>query len=189
MENKYIDEVVRSFELDMPNPNDTSMDGYLREVILPRVRQWSEDLREEGNYIDKPWMEIRDDVGFNDTVLHFFQPGGNYMCVTNGNISGGRWEYMESANKFIFQGGKSNAMYDLAYLDDNFFILKKHGDQRRLGQPEYWVMGWEPVVKRLDWRDAMELMYNQYRENNNSYVTLGVFILVLIAIIILFSIF
>lgn len=189
MENKYVDQAMRSFELEMPDPNDTSMDGYLREVILPRIRQWSEDLYEEGNYTNKPWMEIRDDVNFHDTILHFFNDGGEYMKVTNGNISGGRWEFMESANKFILQAGKSNAMYDLAYLDRNHFILKKHGDQRRLGQREYWVMGWEPVVKRLDWRDSMELMYNQYRDNNNNYVGMAIIIMILIAIIILFSIF
>lgn len=189
MENKHLDQVMRSFELEMPNPSDTSMDGYLRSVILPRVRQWSEDLYEEGNYVGKPWLEIRDDVNFHDSILHFFNEGGNYMKVTNGNISGGRWEFVENANKFILQAGKSNAMYELAYLDRNYFILKKLGDQRRLGQKEFWVMGFEPVVKRLEWRDCMEMMYNQFRENNNSYVNLGIIIIVVIAIILLLSVF
>ena len=64
-----------------------------------------------------------------------------------------------------------------------FFILKKHG------RGSYLVMGYEPRVAGLEWRDFVEALFNTYRENESNTKTTVIVIIVIIAIIVLFSIF
>ena len=159
------------------------MRGYLKEIVLPNVRAWSEDLYEQEFYVDRPWMEIRDEENFHDTILHFFLPKGKYMQSVNGNIRNGQWNFMESANKLVINIGKGASLYDLAYLDRNFFILQKHGNNY------FFVMGYEPVVKNLQWRDAMELLFNQHRQNSSNFTLIAVVAIVIIGILIALSVF
>ena len=167
-------------------PKAESMDGYLQE-ILPLVKPWGEDLREEEFYLEKPWLEMRDDVHFHKAILHFFNVGGEYLRSVDGNVSSGSWRYLKAANKFLIEHSGGSELFDLAFLDGQFFILDKHGDQTRLGQRKFTVFVHEPVAKKLEWRDAMELLFNKYQNNNSFYITLTAIILVIIAIIAVFS--
>ena len=158
------------------------MDRYL-DAIIPDVRPWGEDLYEEHFYIGKPWLEIRDDENFHTSVLHFFNEGGEYLKSVDGDISSGSWRYMDGSNKFLIgEGGRDGELYDLAFLDNQFFILNKHGDQERMGQRKYFVMVVEKVGKRLEWRDAMELLFTKYRNNNSFFMIIVAIILVIMAI-------
>lgn len=177
MENKLLDNLSRTFEVDLPNAEN--MDDFLDQII-PIVRPLSEDLREDEFYLNKSWMEIRDDVRWHDKVLHFFNDGGEYLRSTNGNVDGGNWRYLDHSNKFILN---SSELYELAFLDSQFFILKKHGEQKRFGKRKYFVMVYEPIGSRLEWRDAMELLFNKYRNNNNWLAIIMVIVLLLIAIV------
>jgi hypothetical protein len=184
LENKLLDKVARTLNVELPYAE--TMDGYIDQII-GYIRPLGEDLREEHFYLEKPWLEIRDDVNFHRTILHFFNPGGEYLRSVDGDVSGGSWRYLEGANKFLIEHGGGAELFDLAYLDRDFFILDKHGDQERRGHRKYTVMIWEPVGKRLEWRDAMELLFNKYRNNNSYYITIALIILVLVAIMLVLS--
>ncbi len=168
-------------------PEAQSIDDYLEEKILPKVRPWSEDLREERFYLRKSWLEFRDDVNFHKTVLHFFNEGGEYLKSEDGEISAGRWRYLPDSNKFMILEEKSQEgeLFDLAFLDDDFFILRKHGDQRRLGKRAYFLMIHEPLGKKTDWREAMELLYDKAGRSIGFYVILIIALLLVIAILVL----
>ena len=185
-----INDFINSFEveLEMPQPKEKTLDGYLN-AILPHIKQWGEDLREQQFYTNRPWMEVRDDERFHDVILHFFNDGGNYMIVTNGDIRNGKWQYMTSANKLILSAGKGSEMYDLAYMDKNFFVLKKHGEHKKFGRKVYRLFAFEPIGRRLQWHEMMEMMFNQYRSKDNNYITLTIIVLVIIAIIVMLSVF
>ena len=184
MENKFLDKLTDSFGVELPIAQ--SMDDYLDEII-GAVRPWGEDLREEQFYLEKAWLELRDDENFHDTILHFFNDGGEYLKSVDGDVSGGSWRFLHSANKFLLSHGKDEELYDLAFLDGQFFILRKHGNQVRMGQRKYFVMVTERSGKSLEWRDAMELLFNKYRNNNNFYLTIIAIICVIIAIILVLS--
>lgn len=176
-----MDNFSRTFEVDLPSAE--TMDAYLDQII-PIVRPLSEDLREKEFYLDKGWIEIRDDERWHDKVLHFFHDNGEYLISTNGNIDSGNWRFLDHSNKFILN---SSEMFELAFLDSQFFILKKHGDQKRLGRRKYFVMVFEPIGKRIEWRDAMELLFNKYRNNNNWLMIIVVIVLLLMAIVFMLS--
>lgn len=184
MENKLLDKFSRTFSVELPYAD--TLDDYLDQVI-PIVRPWGEDLWEDHFYVDKPWLEFRDDIHFHKAVLHFFNEGGEYLRSVDGNVSSGGWRYLEGANKILIEHGGGAELFDLAFMDGQFFILDKHGDQRKLGQRKYFVMVWEPAGKHLEWRDVVELLFNKYRSNNNYYVTLAVIVVLIIAVIVIYS--
>ena len=186
MENKFLDNFSRSFSVELPKFD--TMSQYL-DFIIPQIRPLSEDLYEKQYYLDTRWLEIRDSDDFHEAVLHIFRDKSEYLISIDGNISKGNWRLLGKSNTMILErgggGGGKNELYDLAYLDRNFFILRKHGNQR--SHQKYFVLGREPVVRGLEWRDVMELLFNLFRQNPNFTYTL-VAIIVIVAIVILLSI-
>jgi len=185
LQNKLLDRVAQSLNVERPEAD--SMDGYLKQ-ILPVVRPLGEDLWEEEVYIGKPWLEVRDDVHFHKAILHFFHEGGEYLRSVDGNVSGGSWRILEPSNKMLIEHGGGAELFDLAFLDQQFFILDKHGDQERLGQRRFTVFLIEPLGKKLVWRDAMELLFQKYHTNNTFFRNLSLIILVIITIILALSV-
>ncbi len=188
MSSKIIDNFFNPGEPQLPD-SAPSLDGYLDEII-PSIRPWSEDLREEKFFLNKAWLEVRDDEGFSRSILHFFNAGGEYLRSVDGDIYEGSWRYMPAANKMLIAAGNGDGeLYNLAFLDGMYFILSKHGNQQRLGKRKYLVLVYEPLGARLQWRDLMYRLVNQYRDNNNFYLILGVVVLLVIAIIVALSFF
>ncbi len=185
MENQLVEEYRRTFNVELPQQE--TMDGYL-DFILSKIRPMSEDLREEDFWFGTRWMEVRDDLDFHEDILHIFGEGGEYLVSMDGNVSAGNWRSIEHPNSIILTFGKKSELYDLAFLNDNFFVLRKHGDQLRKGHKKYFVLGRESVVKDLEWRDSMELMFNIYR-GNARWGTFVMIVIVLLAVIVLLSLF
>lgn len=184
MENKLTENITRTFEL--PLPDGATMDQQL-DAILPKVKPWGEDLYEQKYYLDTRWLEIRDDDEFHESVLHIFRDEGEYLISIDGNITPGVWKILSKSNTFIIEKVVGEAvitseLYDLAFLNRDFFILRKHGDQKRKGGKKYFVLAREGAVRGLEWRDVMELLYNQYRNNSTFIVLLVALILVVLGV-------
>ena len=164
---------------------------YLIQLI-PMVRPWGEDLTESQYYASdggKAWLEINDRVSDHNQVLHFFFPNGEYMKSSEGLVSGGgKWRLLDDSNKIIISpGGGPKAgpgeLYELAFLDSMFFILRRHGTNKFL------VLGWEPVAAGLTWRDYVELLANKYREQQTSYRRVVVIIVIILVVLAILSIY
>lgn len=169
--------------LRQQTPEVISMDEYLEDTVLPRVRPWSEDLKEEKFYLNKSWMELSDDLNFHKTVLHFFNSGGEYLKSADGEIAHGTWRYLKDSNKFmILDEDGDGELFDLAFLDDDFLVFRKHGNFRKPGRKAYLLLMHEPLAKKTEWREALEILYDKAGRSIGYYVILGVAILLLIAI-------
>lgn len=183
-----LDQLSRSFSLELP-PADT-MDEYL-DSILPMLRPWTEDMYEfeEKNYFRSRWLEVRDTDHSHESILHLFREGNEYLYSIDGDILfRGRWESLNDTNGFIIDKMVNGAiaqseLYDLAFLNKDFFILKKHGDQTRKGNKKYFVLAREGVVRNLEWRDVMELLFNNYRSNPNFMMYIAIAILIMMIVI------
>lgn len=149
-----------------------SLDDYLDE-ILPQIKQWSEDIYEfeEKGYFRNRWLEIRDSDNALEAVLHLFREEGEYLLSVDGDIIvRGRWQAINESNSMIIDkmvggGVAQSEFYDLAFLNNDFFILKKHGDQRRKGNKKYLMFGREGMVRGLEWREVVELLFNNVSGN------------------------
>ena len=191
IENKMLDNLSRTFELELPLRE--SMEEYL-DLIIPNIRPWGDDLYEyeEKAYFETRWLEIRDKEDFHESVLHIFNENNEYLISIDGDIYKGSWRVFEKSNTMIIEqmaGGSvaKSELYDLAFLSKDFFILKKHGDQTRKGNRKYFVMGRESVVRNLEWRDVVELLFNNYRSGNSSFTFIAVAVAIIILGFIIFS--
>lgn len=184
MESQFIDKLFRSFSLELPQLE--TLDQYL-DYILPLIRAWSEDLREHEYYLETRWKEIRDDDQFHEDVLHIFRAENEYLLSMDGNISKGQWQLLARSNTMILERLADDAvvtseLFDLAFLNRDFFVLKKHGSHQR----KYFVMARENIARRLEWRDTMELLFNSYR-SNSQFIIFVVLAVVIVAAFIAFS--
>ncbi|MEM1323828.1 MAG: hypothetical protein AAGG75_26445 [Bacteroidota bacterium] len=185
LEGNLIDKISRSFSIELPVKD--SMDDYL-DFIIPLVRPWGEDLYEQEYYLNTRWLEISDEDAFHESILHIFQVEGSYLISIDGNISQRGWSILPKSNTLILQEADQSIqgeLYDLAFMNADFFILRKHGNQKRKGNKKYFVMARESLVRGLEWRDVMELMFNRYRNNSQFIVIVAVIIFILAALVVL----
>ena len=169
------------FELNLPENLDSLEKSV--EYIVPLVQQWSEDLWEENFYVNKRWKEIRDTDTYHEVVLHMFMSDGVYMVVIDGDISKGGWRYLKETNTFIVDYGGKSSLFDLVFLNNDFFIIKKHGDQSRKGRQKYYVYGNEKSTGRLTWNAAMEKLFSLYRDSSqfskSLYIVIGAIVFII----------
>jgi hypothetical protein len=166
-----------------------SMDDHL-DFILPKVIPYGEDLRETAFWLNKRWKEVRDEEGFHEAILHIFQENGEYLLSLDGNIVKGGWRPLGGYNTLIIEMGGRSELFDLRFLNGDFLVLTKHGDQARKGLRRYFFLVHEPTTRAgghdLDWRNLMEKMFNIWRENSMGlWVWIG--FVVLLGAIIYFS--
>jgi hypothetical protein len=183
METRLFDRLNREMEMDMPafDRLDDAMD-----YVLSKVLEWSEDLYEEQYYLAKRWLEVREDENFHEAVLHIFNEGGEYLVSIDGNIQRGAWRFLPESNTFIIEMMGRSELYDLAFLNEDYFVLMKHGDQARRGQRRYFVLGREGVVSGLTWHEVVDQMFNIYRSSSRFIVFL-VIAVVFVSIILAYS--
>lgn len=190
----WYETLLRSLNVELPWRE--TLDEYL-DIIIPAVRKWGEDLKETKYYSrkgGKPWLEVRDEDNFHNTIVHFFNEGGEYLRSTDGNVLKGRWRLLEGTNKMIIEVGMDDKdkggtaeLYELGYLDSQFLILKKHGEQR--GRRKYFAMGYEPFITGLEWRDYAEALFNTYRNKHRTYQIAAAVVLILVILFVAFSVF
>ena len=165
--------------LSLDIPLDGNWDGFSEKIrilpladsldkILPTLRPWSEDLREEKFYVSRVWMEMQDDENFTQSVLHFFNPGGEYLVSKDGDSTTGNWRYLVSSNKLVISSSEGLAeLFELQFLDSQFFILKKHGSPKGVVKSKYLVMVNESLGRRIEWYLVPELISSTYGDTHS----------------------
>jgi hypothetical protein len=173
-------DIGRIISPELPRDLGT-LDEHL-DFILPQIVQYGEDLRENEYWLGKRWREVREDEGFHEALLHIFNPGGEYLIAVDGNLMKGSWRNLNQDNSMILEMGGRSELFDLRFLNPDFMVLTKHGDQARKGQRRYFLLAYEPITYGkhgdLDWRNLMERMFNIWRENSLSLWTWLVFVVV-----------
>jgi hypothetical protein len=165
-----INDISRALSPELP-VDLGSMDDHL-DFILPKVIPYGEDLREVQFWQNRRWKEVRDEEGFHEAILHIFNAGGEYFLSLDGNLIRGAWRQLEGYNTLIVDMAGRGELFDLRFLNADFMILSKHGDQARKGMRRYFCLVHEPSAKagnqELDWRNIMEKLFNVWRENSLS---------------------
>ena len=205
--NIIISYLSKMFRLELPHKE--TMVEYL-DFILPKIGKSSSslgslDLYTNGNY----WLEINDDDNAHESILHMFgneespDPRGDeqsYKYSIDGNMLNGEWARMGNRSLFIKVPGLEFVMYDLVFLNEDFFILKKHGNHKgakylflasenKISRQYEWhdVLGRKREKVKLEWRDIMEMLFDIHRYNY-SFVSAPLIVIVIIMIIAYLSI-
>ncbi len=205
--NIVISYLLKFFRLELPHKE--TMEEYLN-FILPKVRKTSLNL----GYLDvytngKYWLEISDDDNAHESILHMFgneelpdprSDEQSYKYSIDGNMLNGQWARMGSRSIFIKVPGLEFVMYDLVFLNTDFFILKKHGNHRgpkylflasenKISRQYEWydVLGRKREKVKLEWRDIMEMLFDIYRYDYG-FIAASVVVIVVIMFIAYLSI-
>ena len=178
-------DISRALSPDLPKELG-DLDSHL-DFILPKVIPYGEDLREINFWLDKRWKEVRDEEGFHEAILHIFAQNGEYLLSLDGNLMKGAWRQLGGENALIVEMGGRSELFDLRFMNNEFMVLTKHGDQARKGLRRFFLLAHEPITRGrggdLDWRNIMEKLFNVWRENSLSIWAWIFFLLLLGAII------
>ncbi len=172
----YIEFLFRPLRSELPDYDN--LDGYI-DYIIPKIAPYSEDLYEEEYYTEKLWREVSDRDSNLSVVVHILKKkedeghdlfnaasGADYMVSTDGDIIKGNWTRPEGSGSSIITLKIANKyeLYERIFINEDFFILKKHGDKWQEGsRKKYLVLGRESHVKGLEWREVVELLFDVYR--------------------------
>lgn len=104
----------------------------------------------------KRWLEIHPEMDYTK-ILHLFEENGDYLVSNNGNISKGFWKASYQSEVIILDilskdGQTKSELYEMAYSDENYIFLMKHGIHTRFDQRKYLALGEEGQMnnKRLE---------------------------------------
>ncbi|MBL7776631.1 MAG: hypothetical protein JNK89_11555 [Saprospiraceae bacterium] len=166
---RLLNDISRAFSPELPRDLGT-MDQHL-DFIVPKIIPYGEDLGEEEFWLDKRWKEVRDDEGFHEAILHIFSRGGEYLLSLDGNLIKGTWRRLGAENSLIIEVAGRSELFDLRFMNNDFIVLTKHGDQARKGQRKYFCLIHERASRgsrgqELDWRNVMEKLFNVWRDNS-----------------------
>ena len=166
--------------INPPLPKFESLDEGI-DYLMDYLGEYSSSLSDKDLYTNKRWMEVRDDPHFQEIVLHVFAESGTYQHILNGDISEGSWKL--DLGGFVWKFGGRHELYQLVFLNENFFILRKHGKQERAPR-KYLIFASEGLARGKDWPDLLDILYELYK--GNSSFTLLVFLLIFAIGIVLF---
>ncbi len=179
----FFSKIFSSINEDLPKFQ--SLDEGV-DFLMYYLHRFSEELWEEEFYTDKRWLEVRDDINFQESILHVFEEDGKYLRILDGDIRTGSWEYSHGGMILKFEG--NHELYERVFLNEKFFILKKHGDHSSKGnRSKYFFMSSEGLARKLEWPSLLVMMYDIYKSNTQYMMIVFGFIL-LIAVILFFSI-
>lgn len=168
--------------INPPLPQFKTLDEGI-DYVLDYVGIYSEELSNSDMFIGTRWTEIRDNVHFHEALIHVFKNDGVYHRILDGDISTGSWGL--DLGGFILKFG-GHELYELVFLNENFFILKKHGKRSGKQQQGYLVFVKESVAKRREWTEVLEILYKLYQTDGN-YLLIIFLVLSLIGLVMFFS--
>ena len=176
----FVDKVVSTVNGELPEFQ--SLDEGI-DFCMEHLAKHSKGL-DEDFFLDTRWLEVRDDVNFQENLLHIFQEDGNYLQILDGDISKGNWE--NSVGGLIIKHADKHELFECIFLNEDFFILKKHGSAALRGQRKYFYMVREGFGKGYEWNELIEMMFRVYRSNSFYYLML-MFVLITVLVLIVFS--
>jgi hypothetical protein len=177
----FIDNIVSTINGELPEFE--SLDEGI-DFTMEHLAKYSKGL-DEVYFLDKRWLEIRDDVNFQENILHVFQDDGSYLRILDGDITEGKW--LESVGGIIISYAERKELYECVFLNDDFLILKKHGDAALRGQRKYFYMVREGFGRGYEWNELLEIMFRVYRSNMLYFIMLA-FVVLAIVLLFIFSI-
>ena len=177
-----IDKIMNS--QDFPEEFNSLEEGI--DLLLPYIWRYSEGLNEFDFFVGRRWLEIRGSIEFQEAILHVFKEDGKYLRIIEGDIESGSWDY--DINGFILKYKGGHELFELSFLNENFFILRKHGDHVAKGnRSKYIFFTTENISHKYEWPDILRLMFDTIYKQNSGYLFIVVIFIVVVAIIVFLS--
>jgi len=165
-------------------PEFESMDSGI-DFLMDYLLELSEDLDSKSFFVNKRWIEVRDNVQFQEKILHVFNEDGIYMRILEGDIVEGTWEL--SIGGFIIKHSGTHELYECVFLNDDYFILKKHGDHTvKAYRNKYFFMTKEALADQYEWNELLLELFSSYK-SNAKYILVILMLVAFVLLVLIFS--
>ncbi len=99
------------------------MKDYLSN-ILPRLKQFSQDLNKKEIFVDIPWVIVDER---QNQQKYIFKRNGELLMSLNGQVTVGHWEYLSSAKSLLIDRNIDKILLNQNFIDEAVMVLKKDG--------------------------------------------------------------
>lgn len=185
MEDRLLDKIAEPFNINLPEKEtmEQTIDAY-----LPAVKKFSEkDLTDENSPLYKvDWIKMSDKPGMTTISMHTFIRASNEIRIANDGVMDGLvFRVLNSKRVIIGQSMHRDAfLYELAFLDNDFFILKQHGNEANFRKGKYLFFCREGIGDKLTWNQALEKMVDRYRNNEFPWVLIAVIAAIVLGVLV-----
>lgn len=169
MEGRLLDKIAEPFNVQAFERN--SFEEQITDVLRV-IGSNSRGLSDVDKFLDRNLLQLTDGLN-EDTLLWIFRggpEGGSIMKTHNERVGGGSWEVIEGTQKVVISAGAGQIMYTLAFLDNQFFILQRYGTARNSEVDRYLVFADERLARSMEATDAIEYLYNKYRNQSRTFI-------------------
>ena len=186
MEDRLLDKIAEPFNLQLPEYE--SMEKMIAS-ILPAVRSFSYTNLEADDVplyrVD--WVKMSDVPGDNKLILYRFEEGrGSIQVATDGEISSESYEIVNPKRIIVGDSVYRNSyLYNLAFLDEDFLILQRHGNQENLKR-KYLFFCREAIGAKLSWSEALERLVDKYRNSQFPVAAVAIIVAIVIGLMLWF---
>jgi hypothetical protein len=119
--------------------------------IIPRLKQFSQDLDKMEVFTDVPWVMIDENL---NQQKYIFKRNGDFIMSLNGQVTIGRWEYLSKAKSLLIDRIQDKILLNQNFIDPAVMVLKKDGTQN-----EHFVLANEMIIPNLDIKGYLKKIY------------------------------
>lgn len=123
------------------------------ENLLPRLKQFSSSLERQEVFVDAPWVVIDEE---QNQQKYIFRRNGDLIMSLNGQVTIGKWEYLESAQSLLIVRIQDKILLNQKFVHPAVMILKRDG----IGS-DYMVLGNENLIPGLNIESYLSNLSNE----------------------------
>ncbi len=124
--------------------------------LLPRLKQFSENLDRKELFIEIPWVIIDDNL---NQQKYIFKRNGDLIMSLNGQVTIGKWEYLAAARSLLIDRIQDKILLNQNFIDPAVMALKKDGFK-----DENLILANEILLPDLNVADYLKKLF--YQKNN-----------------------
>lgn len=125
------------------------------ENLLPRIKQYSQDLDRKEIFIDIPWITIDDDL---NKFKYIFKRNGELVMSSNGQTKIGKWEYLALAKSLLIDRIEDKILLNQYFADTAVMALKMDDTEKS------FILANELIIPDFNVSDYLNKLF--YRKNN-----------------------
>jgi len=144
-------------------------------------KSYSQSIEDSSFFIGKRWLEVRDDLDFQEAILHLFKEDGKYLRILDGDVIPGTWE--KDVKGFFIKIGREYEFYEPVFLDDNYFIMRKHGNIIPKGIRPYFMIVIERRAKGREWPELLNMLFEDYQDGRSTPFGLIIMFVIMLGIL------
>src|SRR5438067_1451304 len=97
---------------------------YYLSNLIPRIKQFSQDLDKKDVFVDIPWVIIDEQ---QKQQKYIFKRNGELLMSSNGQVTIGKWEYLSTAKSLLIDRIVDKILLNQNFIDSAVMVLKKDG--------------------------------------------------------------